>query len=81
VNEKKFEKRLKKSFILRKRSYIGSIIKHTKNENKSKKCQLKCLDENQNRQLHFTVMSKDNNIVNNKKMKNAVIEYLENIIK
>jgi hypothetical protein len=56
-------------------------FKDTKNENKSKKCQLKCLDENQNRQLHFTVMSKDNNIVNNKKMKNAVIEYLENIIK
>jgi hypothetical protein len=54
----------------------------TKNKNKSKNCQLKCLDENKNRRLYFTVMDKaNNNIVVNEAMKVAVTEYLENIIK
>jgi hypothetical protein len=57
-------------------------FKDTKNKNKSKNCQLKCLDENKNRQFYFTVLDKDNNnIIVNKTMKIAVNEYLENIIK
>lgn len=57
-------------------------FKNTKNKNKSKNCQLKCLDENQNRQIYFTVMDKDNNnIINNAIMKKAVIVYLQDILK
>ena len=57
-------------------------FKYTKNKNKSKYCQLKCLDENKNRQLCFTVLDKDNNnIIANEAMKMSVNEYLENIVK
>jgi hypothetical protein len=46
---------------------------------KDKTCQLKCLEENQSRQFVLTVIDKESNIVNNETMKEAVIEYLENI--
>ncbi|MBP6978392.1 MAG: hypothetical protein KBB71_08775 [Lentimicrobiaceae bacterium] len=56
-------------------------FKDTENKNKSKNCQLKCLDENENRQLYFTVMDKDNNnIIGNDKMRIDMIEFLESVI-
>jgi hypothetical protein len=55
-------------------------FKKSRNKNKSKNCKLKCLEENEYRQLVFTITENERNIINNKELKEAAQKYLSNII-
>ncbi len=49
---------------------------------KNKNCKLKCIKENQQRQLNITILDEnDRNIINSTALKTASIKYLESIIK